>query len=344
MGIALLHCINLIGMCQWGTRDSAEVEFEMTSVERIIEYTKIPSEPSLRSAANQQPPKHWPSCGEIIFRHVDFKYSNSRTLVLSNFNLKINAGEKIGIIGRSGIADVFIYYFKNFIFHKKTNFLGAGKTSIIEALFRMEEYKGEIIIDGILSTTLGLHDLRKNISYIPQNPILFSGTLRFNLDPFCELSDAEAWNALNLVEMKEFVKTLPGGLDFKLVKGGLNFSMGQRQLICLARAIIRNNQILISDEATASVDPETDILIQETIKLNFSNCTVLTISHQIHNIIDSDRILVLENGRIVEFDQPYELLMKRDGYLRKLVDANDPATVRMLTDLATKVSIMVLIA
>lgn len=337
-GIALLHCINLIGMCQWGTRDSAEIEYEMTSVERIIEYTKIPSEPSLKSASNQEPPRHWPSCGEIIFRHVDFKYSNSRTLVLSNFNLQINAGEKIGIIGRTGIADggrVIFTSFQHFILKL---ILGAGKTSIIEALFRMEEFDGEIIIDGIPSTTLGLHDLRKNISYIPQNPILFSGTVRFNLDPFCELSDAEAWNALNLVEMKEFTKTLPGGLDFKLVKGGLNFSMGQRQLICLARAIIRKNKILISDEATASVDPETDRLIQETMKLNFADCTVLTISHQIHNVIGSDRILVLENGRIVEFDQPFALLMKRDGYLRKLVDANDPATVQMLTDLAKKVS------
>lgn len=303
-------------MCQWGTRDSAEIEYEMTSVERIIEYTKIPSEPSLGNATNQQPPKRWPLCGEIIFRNVHFKYSNSRALVLHNLNFQINAGEKIGIVGRTG----------------------AGKTSIIEALFRMEEYAGEILIDGILSTTLGLHDLRKNISYIPQNPILFSGTLRFNLDPTRDVSDGEVWNALDQVEMKEFIKTLPGGLDFRLVKGGLNFSMGQRQLICLARAIIRNNKILISDEATASVDPETDRLIQETIKLNFSNCTVLTISHQLHNVMESDRIMVMENGRVVEFDQPILLLMKTNGYLRKLVDANDPATIQMLTNLAKKVS------
>lgn len=139
--------------------------------------------------------------------------------------------------------------------------------------------------------------------------------------------------------MKGFTKTLPGGLDYKLVKGGLNLSMGQRQLICLARATLRNNKILISDEATASVDPETDNLIQETIKLNFSSCTVLTISHQLHNVIESDRILVLENGKIVEFDQPISLLMKTDGYLRKLVDANDAETIQRLTDLAMKVSL-----
>lgn len=302
-------------MCQWGTRDSAEIEYEMTSVERIIEYTKIASEPSLQSVLNRQPPKRWPLCGEIIFKNVYFKYSNSRALVLHNLNFQINAGEKIGIVGRTG----------------------AGKTSIIEALFRMEEYAGEILIDGILSTTLGLHDLRKNISYIPQNPILFSGTLRFNLDPTRDVTDGEVWNALDQVEMKEFIKTLPGGLDFRLVKGGLNFSMGQRQLICLARAIIRNNKILISDEATASVDPETDRLIQETIKLNFCDCTVLTISHQLHNVMESDRIMVMENGRVVEFDQPILLLMKTNGYLRKLVDANDPATIQMLTNLAKKV-------
>lgn len=137
--------------------------------------------------------------------------------------------------------------------------------------------------------------------------------------------------------MKEFIQTLPGGLDYKLVKGGLNFSMGQRQLICLARAILRNNNILISDEATASVDPDTDQVIQKTIRLNFSHCTVLTISHQLHNIMDSDRILVMENGRVVEFDQPIVLLMKVNGHLRKLVDQNDPVTIKMLTDLAKKV-------
>ncbi|XP_037030674.1 probable multidrug resistance-associated protein lethal(2)03659 isoform X2 [Bradysia coprophila] len=313
-GFALLHCINLIGMCQWGTRDSTEIEYEMTSVERIIEYTKIKSEPPLNIPSDHHPPKHWPSHGEIIFKNVDFKYSNSRALVLKNINFRINPGEKIGIIG----------------------YTGAGKSSIIEAIFRMQEYSGEIIIDGILTTTLGLHDLRKNISYIPQNPILFSATLRFNLDPFGEAADVELWNALNQVEMKEFIKTLPGGLDYKLVQGGLNFSMGQRQLISLARAIIRNKKIFISDEATANVDPETDRLIQETIRLNFNSCTVLTISHQLYNIMDSDRILVLENGRIVELDRPLVLLQKTDGYLRKY--CHDPARIEMLTNLARKSS------
>lgn len=136
--------------------------------------------------------------------------------------------------------------------------------------------------------------------------------------------------------MKEFVETLPGELDYCLVKGGLNLSAGQRQLICLARAMIRNNKILIMDEATANVDPETDNLIQETIKFNFFDCTVLTISHKLHNVIESDRILVLDNGKIIEFDRPIMLLMKRNGYLRKLVDSNDAATIRMLTNLAKK--------
>ncbi|KAG4067031.1 hypothetical protein HA402_000022 [Bradysia odoriphaga] len=303
-------------MCQWGTRDSTEIEYEMTSVERIIEYTKIKSEPPLNILSDHHPQKHWPSHGEIIFKNVDFKYSNSRALVLKNLNFRINPGEKIGIIGSTG----------------------AGKSSIIEAIFRMQEYSGEIIIDGILTTTLGLHDLRKNISYIPQIPILFSATLRFNLDPFGEASDVELWNALNQVEMKEFIKTLPGGLDYKLVQGGLNFSMGQRQLISLARAIIRNKKIFISDEATANVDPETDRLIQETIRLNFTDCTVLTISHQLYNVMNSDRILVLENGRIVELDQPLVLLQKTDGYLRKLVYCHDPATIEILTNLARKSS------
>lgn len=136
--------------------------------------------------------------------------------------------------------------------------------------------------------------------------------------------------------MKEFIKTLPGGLDYKLVQGGLNFSMGQRQLISLARAIIRNKKIFISDEATDSVDPETDRLIQETIRLNFNCCTVLTISHHLYNVMDSDRILVLENGRIAELDRPFVLLQKKDGYLRKLVYCHDPVTVELLTNMARK--------
>lgn len=189
-GIAMLHCINLIGMCQWGTRDSAEIEYEMTSVERIIEYTKIPSEPPLKCDSKKQPPYGWPSGGEIIFRNVSFKYANSQSMILNDLNFKIFAKEKVGIVGRTGKL------FLNLFTSGNIDIIGAGKTSIVEALFRMEEFDGEIVIDGILTTSLGLHDLRKNISIIPQMPILFSGTLRFNLDPFRDVTDAEIWNSL----------------------------------------------------------------------------------------------------------------------------------------------------
>lgn len=175
--MAILHCINLIGMCQYGMRQTAEVESHMTSVERVMEYAELPSEPSLESQPKYRPPNDWPSSGEIILKDVNFKYSENGDYVLKNLNLRIQAKEKIGIVGRTG----------------------AGKSSIVQAIFRLAELNGEIIIDGIVTNTLGLHDLRKNISIIPQDPVLFSGTLRFNLDPFDEHTDRKMWDALEQV-------------------------------------------------------------------------------------------------------------------------------------------------
>lgn len=175
------------------------------------------------------------------------------------------------------------------------------------------------MIDGLDTETLGLHDLRSKISIIPQDPILFSGTLRENLDPFEELADDVIWSALEQVELKYAVSQLPSGLTSKMSDGGTNFSMGQRQLICLARAILRNNRILILDEATANVDPETDKLIQTTIREKFANCTVLTIAHRLHTVMDSDKVLVMDAGRVVEFGHPYELIQK-SGAFKSLID------------------------
>uniref|UniRef100_A0A1B0DAI3 Uncharacterized protein n=1 Tax=Phlebotomus papatasi TaxID=29031 RepID=A0A1B0DAI3_PHLPP len=207
--------------------------------------------------------------------------------------------EKIGIVGRTG----------------------AGKSSIIQALFRLAFNEGLIEIDGINAETLGLHDLRSKISIIPQDPILFTGTLRHNLDPFEEKKDDEIWSALSQVELKEAVSHLPRGLDSKMSDGGSNFSMGQRQLVCLARAILRDNRILVLDEATANVDPDTDRLIQTTIRDKFAQCTVLTIAHRLHTVMDSDRVLVVDAGRVVEFGHPYDLIQKaQGGFFRALVD------------------------
>lgn len=193
--------------------------------------------------------------------------------------------------------------------------------------------EGKIKIDGIDTETLGLHDLRSKISIIPQDPILFSGTLRYNLDPFEEKSDAAIWNALDQVELKFAVTQLASGLTSKMSDGGSNFSMGQRQLICLARAILRNNRILILDEATANVDPETDKLIQRTIRNNFAHCTVLTIAHRLHTVMDSDKVLVIDAGRVVEFGHPHELI-QRSGTFKSLIDQSGSCMSLKLIEIA----------
>lgn len=217
--------------------------------------------------------------------------------------------EKIGVVGRTG----------------------AGKSSIIQSLFRLAQNEGHIIIDGVDIGLIGLHDLRKKISIIPQEAVLFSGRLRFNLDPFGERTDDELWDSLEQVELKSVVAALPGGIDGKVLDGGSNFSAGQRQLFCLARAILRNNKILILDEATANVDSETDKLIQKTIRSRFADCTVITIAHRLNTIMDSDKVLVVDAGKVVEFDHPFELI-KEDGAFKRLLDqtGSSAATALML--------------
>lgn len=193
---------------------------------------------------------------------------------------------------------------------------GAGKSSIINALFRLSFIDGRILIDGIDTGDINLESLRSKISIIPQDPVLFSATIRYNLDPFDVFSDDEIWRALEVVELKSAIN----GLQYMVTEGGSNFSVGQRQLICLARAILRNNKILLLDEATANIDQKTDALIQRTIRETFANCTVLTIAHRLHTIMDSDMVLVMENGYAKEYDVPYKLLQQSSGLFRDLVN------------------------
>lgn len=223
--------------------------------------------------------------------------------------------EKIGIIGRTG----------------------AGKSSIIQSIFRLAQYDGQIVIDGIDIGVIGLHDLRQKIAIIPQEAILFSESIRFNLDPFAERSDDELWDSLDLVECKSVIASLPGGLDYKVLDGGLNFSAGQRQLLCLCRAILRNNKILILDEATANVDSETDKLIQETIRKRFGDCTVVTIAHRLHTIMDSDKVIVMDAGKLREFDHPYKLIQMRGGFFKRLLDQTGSSTAKALASVAKEV-------
>lgn len=314
LGLAITQIFNLIATCQWGMRQTADLENQMTSVERINEYTNIESEPPLESIPANRPTERWPQFGALRFDSLTMSYTDSSPPVLRDLSFIISAKEKIGIVGRTG----------------------AGKSSIIQALFRLAHNKGTILIDDVDISSLGLHDLRSKISIIPQDPILFSGTMRSNLDPFSEKLDADIWSALGQVELKKVIENMPGGLDSKVSDDGSNFSMGQRQLVCLARAILRNNKILILDEATANVDAETDNLIQTTIRNQFADCTVLTIAHRLHTVMDSDRVLVMDDGRIVELGHPHDLLSDENGFLRGLVAQTGNQTARHLLEVAER--------
>ncbi|KAL7825704.1 hypothetical protein SRHO_G00334420 [Serrasalmus rhombeus] len=310
VGLALSYAVTLTGMFQWGVRQSAEVENMMTSVERVVEYTELESEAPWET--QKRPPPEWPSQGMITFDQVNFSYSSDGPVVLKNMTAMFRPKEKVGIVGRTG----------------------AGKSSLISALFRLAEPEGKIYVDGMLTSEIGLHDLRQKMSIIPQDPVLFTGTMRKNLDPFNEHSDEALWNALEEVQLKSVVEELPSKLETVLAESGSNFSVGQRQLVCLARAILRKNRILIIDEATANVDPKTDELIQKTIREKFHECTVLTIAHRLNTIIDSDRILVLDAGRIHDYDEPHVLLQNQDGIFYKMVQQTGKAEAASLKQLA----------
>ncbi|XP_033954626.1 ATP-binding cassette sub-family C member 4-like [Pseudochaenichthys georgianus] len=295
VGLALTYSVTLMGMFQWGVRQSAEVENMMTSVERVVEYTELESEAPWET--EKRPPPDWPSKGLVTFDRVSFSYSPEGPLVLNNMKAMFRPQEKVGIVGRTG----------------------AGKSSLVSALFRLAEPQGKIYIDGVLTSEIGLHDLRTKMSIIPQDPVLFTGSMRKNLDPFGQYSDEDLWRALEEVQLKSVVEELPRKLETVLAESGSNFSVGQRQLVCLARAVLRQNRILVIDEATANVDPRTDELIQKTIRDKFRECTVLTIAHRLNTIIDSDRIMVLDAGRIQAYDAPYTLLQDPEGIFCKMV-------------------------
>ncbi|CAH1286470.1 unnamed protein product [Diabrotica balteata] len=309
MGLALTQTLGLTGMFQWGMRQWSELENQMTSVERVQEYADLKHEEDNHTV---EPAATWPDQGKIEFKNMSLQYSPDDPPVLKNLSFVIKPSEKVGIVGRTG----------------------AGKSSLIQAVFRLTHIDGSILIDDIDTKSVALKKLRSKISIIPQEPVLFSGTLRNNLDPFDEYKDEVLWNALEQVELKSAVDDLPAGLDSKMAEGGSNFSVGQRQLVCLARAVIRNNKILVLDEATANVDPYTDGLIQTTIRKNFDKCTVLTIAHRLNTIMDSDKVLVMDAGKAVEFDHPHTLLQNQNGIFYSLVMQTGKATARTLMAIA----------
>ncbi|XP_046744998.1 ATP-binding cassette sub-family C member 4-like [Diprion similis] len=308
VGLAISQCFNLAGLVQFGMQQSTLVISQMTAVERILQYTNLPKEGPLKT--EKPPPDTWPSDGSLVFNDVSMRYASNKPPVLKHLNVKINPGWKVGIVGRTG----------------------AGKSSLISALFRLtgDELEGEIILDDIDTKSIGLHELRPFISIIPQEPILFSASLRYNLDPFDQYSDAELWASLREVELENAVRSL----DFRVAGGGANFSVGQRQLICLARAILKNNRLLVLDEATANIDRRSDALIQNTIKRRFADYTVLTVAHRLNTVMDSDRIMVMREGRIAEFGHPHLLLQNPNGHFSRLLQQTGKEMTEKLTGIA----------
>uniref|UniRef100_A0A8C5NMV1 ABC-type glutathione-S-conjugate transporter n=1 Tax=Junco hyemalis TaxID=40217 RepID=A0A8C5NMV1_JUNHY len=296
-GFSLSSALQITGVLNWMVRSWTEVENNSVAVERVREYLKAPKEAPWTLNGKLQG-QVWPTEGRIEFRNYSLCYRPGLELALRRVSVTINGHEKIGITGRTG----------------------AGKSSLAVGLLRLvEAAEGAILIDGQDIAQLGLHDLRTKITVIPQDPVLFSGSLRMNLDPLNQYTDADIWTALELTQLKNFVADLPEQLEYKCTDQGENLSTGQKQLLCLARALLQKAKILVLDEATAAVDVETDAQIQSMLRAQLRDSTVLTVAHRVNTVLDCDRILVLENGRIAEFDTP-EHLMAQKGLFYRLME------------------------
>ncbi|KAJ3265284.1 hypothetical protein HDU77_005729 [Chytriomyces hyalinus] len=341
-GLTMIYVFEFTSNLTWLIRCHANMDMAMNAVERVDEYASIEQEPPA-VIEQHRPPPNWPSRGQIDVTNLSLRYNDDSPNVLHNLSFSVKAGEKIGVVGRTG----------------------AGKSTLTLAFFRiLNKFEGSIIIDGVDISKIGLRDLRSRLTIIPQDPVLFEGTLRFNLDPMSAYTDEAIWDAVKSVGLLESMqtgavsrnpsssdllktasssvaaaapvvpksvdantsaavgKTASGGLnltlDYEVSEAGNNFSQGQRQLICMARAILRQTKVFFLDEATASVDESTDANIQTTIRNSFKDATVVTIAHRLKTIIDYDRVLVLERGRIEEFDTPANLLRKSNGIFSKM--------------------------
>ncbi|XP_078474764.1 multidrug resistance-associated protein 1-like [Lampetra planeri] len=289
VGLSVSYALQVTLTLNWLVRMTSELETNIVAVERLKEYSDLPTEAPWEIEATR-PPATWPQRGDLEFVGYSLRYRHGLQLALDQLTFSVRGGEKVGIVGRTG----------------------AGKSSLTLGLFRIvEPASGLIRIDGLDIARLGLAQLRSRLTIIPQEPVLFAGSLRWNLDPFARHDDAELWQALRMAHLEDFVQQLPGGLDHTCCEGGENLSVGQRQLVCLARALLRRTRVIVLDEATAAVDLSTDALIQASIRSHFAHCTVLTIAHRLHTVIDYDRLLVLDAGRIVEYDSPQVLLERR---------------------------------
>ncbi|KAI5849407.1 P-loop containing nucleoside triphosphate hydrolase protein [Morchella snyderi] len=297
VGLTLSYALQITQSLNWIVRQTVEVETNIVSVERVLEYAALPSE-AAEIIPNQRPSTSWPAHGAVSFQNYSARYRPGLDLILKDISLDIKPREKIGIVGRTG----------------------AGKSSLTLALFRIiEPASGNISIDSVNTSAIGLNDLRQRLAIIPQDASLFEGTVRDNLDPSSVHDDTELWTVLELSNLKEKVSSMDGKLDARVHEGGSNLSVGERALVNLARALLTPSNILVMDEATGSIDVETDNMLQRTIRDRFRDRTILTIAHRLDTIIDSDRIIVLQAGRVAEFDTPAALLENKESQFYSLV-------------------------
>ncbi|XP_073328263.1 ATP-binding cassette sub-family C member 8 [Pagrus major] len=301
VGLGLTYALMVSNYMNWMVRNLADMEVQLGSVKRINGLLKTEPENYEGLLTVTQVPDGWPRQGEIKIQNLSVRYDATLKPVLKNVNAHISPGQKVGICGRTG----------------------SGKSSFSLAFFRMVDmFEGRIVIDDIDIAKLPLQTLRSRLSIILQDPILFSGTIRFNLDPEMKATDEMLWEALDIAQLKPVVKSLPGGLDAAVTEGGENFSQGQRQLFCLARAFVRKSSILIMDEATASIDMATESILQKVVMTAFADRTVVTIAHRVHTILNADLVIVMKRGIILEYDRPEALLDKEDSVFTSFVRAD----------------------
>ncbi|KAJ9083268.1 Multidrug resistance-associated protein 5 [Entomophthora muscae] len=312
-GLALTNAMQLLMFGQWTAQAMLDFHSSIWSIDQLVHYRSSISPEGPPIIDDCRPPPNWPATGQIDFRHVSLRYHRYEVAVLKNVSFTIQGREKVAIVGRTG----------------------SGKTTLLTSLLRLVEVaEGSIEIDGLDIAQMGLEDLRRNIAVIPQEPVLFFGTIRSNLDPYSRRTDAEMWRALEAVHLSAKVRSLVHMLDAPIVENGTIFTFGQRQLFCIARAILLQCRILILDEATSAVDLHTDHLIQDAIATNFTQHTILFVGHRLHTIIEADKVLVMDKGHVVEFDSPERLLNNPVGHLYSLIRQNGESAVQNLLALA----------
>ncbi|CAG8665356.1 31006_t:CDS:10 [Gigaspora margarita] len=310
-GLAIVIASQLLIFGQSTIRSGRDIAAIMDSVQQLLYFRQnIPSEAPNIIEGNRPPPG-WGERGEIKFKNVILRYNRFGVAVLKDISFHIKPREKIGIIGKTG----------------------SGKSTLLVSLLRIVELAdGEILIDDLDIKTIGLRDLRSKIAIIPQEPVIFAGTIKSNLDPFNKCSEDEIWKALEAAHLDEKVRSMPDKLSTVVLESGKKFSLGQRQLFCIARALLKKTNILVLDEATSAVDAATDRLIQDTIKKHFADHTVLTIAHRLNTIMDADRILCLNEGHVAEFDSLDKLLSNQNGFFYQLVAHSGPDAVQRLKE------------